>query len=181
MTDEDIAKCFHMPRHKIGVGPDPTHNNVEARNKDYYSDCLQKHIEKLEIVLDEGLELTTVPGKTLGVEFDRATLFEMDTAARADAAQKAIASGMSVDEVRFRFHDLGPTKAGNKVFLQRQQWPLDLLGTDAVPPKAPTPSDDLPDDPTDESDDAEKSIPMSLLTGQAHFIGAKVLSAMSTT
>ena len=24
MTDEDIAKCFHMPRHKVGIGPDPS-------------------------------------------------------------------------------------------------------------------------------------------------------------
>ena len=123
MTDEDIAKCFHMPRHKVGVGPDPSHNNVEARNKDYYSDCLQKHIEKLELCLDEGLGLTDVPGQTLGVEFDRDALFEMDTTAQADAAQKAIGSGMSPDEVRFRFYGLGPVSGGDQPFLQRQNWP----------------------------------------------------------
>ena len=33
MTDEDIAKCFHMPRHKVGIGPDPTYNNIEALNQ----------------------------------------------------------------------------------------------------------------------------------------------------
>lgn len=149
MTDEDIAKCFHMPRHKVGVGPDPSHNNVEARNKDYYSDCLQKPIEKLELCLDEGLELTTVPGRTLGVEFDRDMLFEMDSTAKADAAQKAILSGMSPDEVRFRFYGLGPVSGGSQPFLQRQNWPLTLLGADAktvtADPATPTPDPGVSD------------------------------------
>jgi HK97 family phage portal protein len=149
MTDEDIAKCFHMPRHKVGVGPDPTFNNIEALNKQYYSDCLQKHIEKLEDKLDYGLELTNVTGKVMGVEFDRSALFEMDTTAKADAAQKAITSGMSVDEVRFRYHDLGPVPGGDKPFLQRQNWPLNLLGSDSKPPETtPAPSSIQPPEDT---------------------------------
>jgi HK97 family phage portal protein len=139
MTDEDIAKCFHMPRHKVGIGPDPTYNNIESLNKQYYSDCLQKHIEKLEIKLDEGLELVSVPGRTLGVEMDRAGLFEMDSNAKADAATKAIAAGMTVDEVRVRYHDLGPVPGGDQVYLQKQNWPLALLGSDSKPDEPPAP------------------------------------------
>lgn len=165
MTDEDIAKCFHMPRHKVGIGPDPTYNNIESLNKQYYSDCLQKHIEKFELKMDEGLELTTVPGKSLGVELDRSGLFEMDTNAKADAATKAIASGMTVDEVRFRYHDLGPVPAGNKTFLQRQMWPLDLLGSDSKPPE----SDKTEPNPDPEPLDSEKfsSVLMKHMRDQA--------------
>ena len=139
MTDEDIAKCFHMPRHKVGVGPDPTYNNIEALNKMYYSDCLQKHIEKLESKLDEGLELTTVPGKTLGVEFDRDALFEMDTAAKSEAAAKAIGAGMSPNEARYRYYDLGPVPGGESPYLQEQNWPLRLLSARELPARAPSP------------------------------------------
>lgn len=150
MTDEDIAKCFHMPRHKVGVGPDPTFNNIEALNKQYYSDCLQKHIEKLEDKLDYGLELVNVPGRTLGVELDRSALFEMDTTAKADAATKAITSGMSPNEVRFRYHEVGPVPGGDMPFLQRQNWPLALLGSDSAPPASSEPSQPAPP-PTDDT------------------------------
>jgi HK97 family phage portal protein len=165
MTDEDIAKCFHMPRHKVGIGPDPTYNNIESLNKQYYSDCLQKHIEKLEIKLDEGLELTTVPGRTLGVEMDRSGLFEMDTNAKTDAATKAVASGMTVDEVRARYHDLGPVPGGDQVYLQKQNWPLALLGSDSAP-STPTNEDPPPTTTPTAPDDGAKAFEVAALLFQ---------------
>jgi HK97 family phage portal protein len=158
MSDEDIAKCFNMPRYKVGVGPDPTYNNIEALAKTYYSDCLQYHIEKTELKLDYGLEVVNVPGKTLGIELDRSALFEMDTASKADAATKAIAAGMSPNEVRLRYWDLGPTPGGEKVVMQRQNWPIDLLGDDAVPPTAPPAPEPEPGSEDDMPEDAMKGL-----------------------
>lgn len=147
MTDEDICKCFHMPRHKVGVGPDPTYNNIDALNQQYYSDCLQKLIEKLEIKLDEGLELTNVPGKTLGVQFDIDDLIRMDATAKADAAVKAIGSGMSFNEARFRFWDLGPKVGGESPLAQQQYYSIEALakrdamaGAPATPQIGPEPT-----------------------------------------
>jgi HK97 family phage portal protein len=148
MTDEDIAKCFHMPRHKVGIGPDPTFNNVEALNQQYYADCLQHHIERLEIKLDEGLGLTTVPGRTLGVEFERDDLFQMDTATRVKVAQDALSGGASPNEVRKRWLDLGPVDGGETPFLQEQNWPLQLLADREMPSqRPPTPPAPLPSAP----------------------------------
>jgi HK97 family phage portal protein len=148
MTDEDIARCFHMPRHKVGIGPDPTYNNIEALNQQYYSDCLQKHIEKLEIHLDEGLELTTassVNGRPLGVEFDLDDLLRMDSATRVKTALDAIKAGASVNEVRFRYHDLGPVDGGETPFLQEQNWPIRLLAEREMPSeRPPTPPAPMP-------------------------------------
>lgn len=144
MTDEDICKCFHMPRHKVGVGPDPTYNNIEALNKQYYSDCLQKLIEKFEAKHDEALGLLETPGRTLGIELDRSALFEMDSTARADAAQKAIQAGMSPNEVRFRYYDLGPVPGGDTPFLQEQQWPVRLLADREIADRQPTAPAPLP-------------------------------------
>lgn len=138
MTDEDIAKAFHMPRHKVGIGPDPTYNNIESLNKQYYSDCLQQHIVKLEYALDNGMGLGNVPGKILGIEFDRDALFEMDTQAKSEAAQKAIQSGVTPNEVRSRFWALGPVPGGDQPFLQEQQWPIRLLAERALPTRPPT-------------------------------------------
>lgn len=127
MTDEDICKCFHMPRHKVGVGPDPTYNNIEALNQQYYSDCLQKLIEKLELKLDEGLGLSEMDGKTFGVEFDIDDLIRMDSAAKSDAAVKAVTSGMSFNEARFHFYDLGPVEGGESPLAQQQNYSLAAL------------------------------------------------------
>lgn len=144
MTDEDICKCFHVPRYKVGVGPDPTYNNVAALNQAYYSDCLQKHLEKLEIKLDEGLELVNVPGRTLGVEFDRDALIQMDAAARVDVATKAVGAGASPNEVRARYMDLGPVEGGETPYLQQQYWPIRMLAERELPEPAPTAPAELP-------------------------------------
>lgn len=150
MSDEDIAKCFHMPRHKVGIGPDPTYNNIEALNNGYYTDCLQKHITKLQIKLTSGLELGNVPGRTLAVEFDLDDLLLMDSPSRIKAGADAIGSGgMSPNEARFRYFDLGPVAGGESPYLQQQQWPLKMLANRELPvvaPSAPTPPEPLPGD-----------------------------------
>lgn len=154
MTDEDVAKCYHIPRYKVGIGPDPTYNNIAALNQAYYADCLQKHLEKLEIKLDEGLELTTVPGRTLGVEFERDDLIQMDAQARVDTASKAIGAGASPNEARKRWMDLGPVAGGETPYLQEQNWPLALLAARELPTRAPTEPAPLPEE--EDADEASE-------------------------
>jgi HK97 family phage portal protein len=125
MTDEDIAKCFHMPRYKVGIGPDPTYNNIEALNIGYYSDCLQKHIEKLELVLDEGLELVNVDGRILGVELERDDLAQMDSASLI-ASEKNAENIKTVNESRKRI-GLPKIKGGDTVFKQQQDFSIEAL------------------------------------------------------
>jgi len=161
LTDEDIAKCFHMPRHKVGAGPDPVHAaNMGLLQQQYYSDCLQTHIVKLQRKLTTGLGLDVVPGRTLSVEFDLDELQLMDAMSRIDAGVKAITAGMSPNEARFRFYDLGPVPGGEQPYLQRQNWPLSQLGTDAPAPATPPPDDTsvAPDD-TSVIPDAEPAPP----------------------
>lgn len=156
MTDEDIAKCFHMPRHKVGIGPDPTYNNIAALNQQYYADCLQKHIEKVEILLDEGLGLTVVSEKRLGVEFERDDLFQMDAGARMQAAESAVKAGASPNEVRKRYMDLGPVEGGNQPFLQQQMWPIQVLASRTDLPGGPVGSPSGPAEPAQPDDDLDE-------------------------
>jgi HK97 family phage portal protein len=77
-TAEMICSVYHVPPYKIGVGPLPSYNNVQALNVEYFSQCLQKHIEDIELCLDEGLgigEGVSVNGTTYGTEFDTTTCF----------------------------------------------------------------------------------------------------------
>ncbi len=122
-TAHSICTAFGVPAFKVGVGQAPTYNNVEALNQAYYSDCLQTHLEQIEALLDYGLELP----KPYGTEFDVDDLIIMDGAARVEAASKAVRAGMSPNEARFKYFDLGPVKGGDTPFMQQQDWPLALL------------------------------------------------------
>jgi HK97 family phage portal protein len=123
---EIICSTFHVPPYKIGVGPTPTYNNIQALNVEYYSQCLQILIEAAELCLDEGLGLDTPKeGKTLGTEFDLDGLLRMDSVTQMDVLEKA--SGvMTIDEKRRKL-DLKKTKGGGAVYLQQQNYSLAAL------------------------------------------------------
>jgi phage portal protein BeeE len=103
-------------------------------------------IEALELCLDEGLGLTTVPGKTYGTEFDLDDLLRMDTQTKVKTAGDGIRAGLlSPNEARKKF-DLKPVAGGDTPYLQQQNFSLaaldkrdsqdDPFGA-AAPPPAP--------------------------------------------
>ena len=122
-----------MPLHKIGAGPVPTSNNVEALNQQYYDDCLQIHLESIELCLDEGLGLTNVPGQTMGTEFDLDNLLRMDSATQITSLAEGTGAGIySINEARFK-RNLPPITGGETPYLQQQNWPLDKLAEREAP------------------------------------------------
>lgn len=156
-NDEKICAVHHVPGYKVGVGPLPSYNNVEALGLQYYGDCLQYYFESIELCLTEGLELTTVG---YAVEFDIEELNRMDSVQRMEVSTKGVIGGvLKPDEARAKFN-LRPVKGGNRVYLQQQNWPLELLGSDNKPPEppkpAPAPAPAPPELP--EPKDAEKAI-----------------------
>jgi len=175
-TAEDVCIAFGMPPYKINVGPPPNYNNIEALDLQYYSQCLQSRIEKIELLLDEGLGLApeSINGVRYGTEFDITDLARMDTAGRVDAATKAINAGMSVNEVRARYFDLGPVTAGDDVLMQHQNWPIWQLaakdreiGPAAAAQPAPQPE---PDEPTDDEPEDK-----ALSVGDAFYVVGKAI------
>jgi HK97 family phage portal protein len=135
--DEKICAVHHVPPYKVGVGPLPSYNNVEALSQNYYGDCLQYYFESIELCLTEGLEQREAGYETV---FDIEALNRMDSVQRMDVATKGVSGGIfTPDDGRARFNK-GPVPGGNKVYLQKQNWPLEMLGADNVPPPAPTPA-----------------------------------------
>jgi phage portal protein BeeE len=123
MTGEMIAACFHVPGYKIGVGQMPTVNNTAVLNQQYYDQCLQYLIEKLELRLNHGLEL--INDDT--VEFDLSGLLRMDPQTRYAAHQAAINGGWKKpDEARME-ENLPPVPGGDQVYMQRQNSSLEAL------------------------------------------------------
>ena len=159
---ETVCSVFGVPAYKAGVGTAPAYNNVEALNQQYYSDCLQIHIESVELCLDEGLELKA----PYGTEFDIDDLLRMDTATQIEALTKATTGGlMKPDEGRKKL-GLKPTAGGDAVYLQEQNYSLAALakrdaqadpwahGETPVPVSTPEPAND---------DEAQARATMALL------------------
>lgn len=119
---EVVCSTYHVPPYKIGIGQMPTYNNIQALNVEYYSQCLQKLIEDIELCLDEGL----ATGEALGTEFDLDGLLRMDAATQIDVLEKA-KSVMTLDERRRKL-DLKPMKTGGAtVYLQQQDHSIEAI------------------------------------------------------
>jgi HK97 family phage portal protein len=155
-TAETVCSCFHVPPYMIGVGASPTYNNIEALNQQYYTQCLQSLIESIELCLDEGLGLVTVPDRTYGTEFDLDDLLRMDTATKVKSAGEAIKAGfLAPNEARAKF-DYKSVAGGDTPYLQQQNFSLAALSKrdqsddpfKTSQPPAPAPSQ--PEEPNGE-------------------------------
>lgn len=142
-----VCSSFGVPPHMVQVGDPPNYNNIETLNQSYYSQTLQKHFEAIELLLDEGLGLTDVGGKTYGTWFDLDDLLRMEDSKLIDAEAKAVGAGIKApDEARVRLN-LGPAKGGGggSPYLQQQNYSLAALAkrdaqADPFAPNTPPPA-----------------------------------------
>jgi HK97 family phage portal protein len=158
---EAICAVFGVPPYKLGLGPMPTSNNVEALDQQYYSQCLQIYIESIELALDEGLELPT----PYGTEFELDDLLRMDTATQIKALADAVGAGvMSPNEARLRLN-LGPVKGGKSPYLQQQNFSLAALDKrdqdDPFAKPAPAPAAEIAP-PVNQNENAPKRFALAL-------------------
>lgn len=142
-TAEMVCSVFHVPPYKIGVGAQPTFNNIQSLNVEYYSQCLQIHIESIEEALDEGLGIGWADG--IGTEFDLDNLLRMDAAMQMDVIDKS-KNVLTLDERRAKL-DKGRITGGDTVYMQEQDHSIEAIAArDALlieqsenPPALPTP------------------------------------------
>lgn len=142
-TAEVVCSTYHVPPYKIGVGQQPTYNNVQALNVEYYSQCLQHHLESIELCLDEGLgigEGVAVNGTVYGTEFDIDNLLRMDAATQMDVLEKSKGK-LTVNEQRASL-SRPPVEGGETVYLQEQDHSLAWLAMrDSQPIEPPAPAE----------------------------------------
>lgn len=142
-TSEMVCQAFRVPPFKIGVGPQPSYNNAQIYDLQYYAQCLQEKIEKIEELLDNGLELP----KPFGTEFDLDDLLRMDTATLIKSEKEA-AGIKKVNESRKRLN-LSPIEGGDTVYIQQQNYSIEALNRRDQQPAPSTPVPTTPTAPTD--------------------------------
>jgi HK97 family phage portal protein len=152
-TDEKIAACFHVPAYKVGVGPMPAINNTGTLAQEYYNECLRPPIEEYELCMTEGLGLD-VPkeGKKMSVELDLTGLFRMDYKNQVDTLGAGVEKKiLTLNDARLQLN-LPPLTGGDTVYMQQQDYPLDVIKDNILPVVSQAPA--LPADPV-EPDPAE--------------------------
>lgn len=152
-ASEAICSAYKIPRFKVGVGPDPSFNNGEMIDRQYFGQCLQELIEGIEVLLDEGLGIGPQFGNRYGVEFDLSDLLRMDTATLSNTLAVQVGAGLTTHNEGRKQLNQKPVEGGDTPYLQQQYWPLDQLATrdipaiPAGPPRPPEEEDDaVPED-----------------------------------
>jgi HK97 family phage portal protein len=134
MSGLDVCTTFHVPPFKIGIGQMPSFENIEALNQQYYSECLQSPIEKMEQLLEEGLAIDQVSGKDLDIVLDINRLLRMDQKTQMATLGIGTKTGIvAPDEARANLN-LPPVPGGKYPYLQQQNFSLEALAKrDALP------------------------------------------------
>jgi HK97 family phage portal protein len=125
-----ICGCYGVPPYMAAVGEAPLNNNVQSLVEQYYSQCLQIHIESIELCLDEGLGIglgAPKEGVTYGTEFDLDDLLRMDSATQVKTLAEGVKGGIyKPNEARLRVN-MPPVTGGDAVYLQQQNFSLEAL------------------------------------------------------
>jgi HK97 family phage portal protein len=165
LSDERVCSAFHVPGFMVGVGALPSYDNVQALWQQYYNQCLQKHFEGIEAVLDEGLGIA---GTDLRTEFCLDDLLRMDSKTLAEVEGLKVQRGIaSPNEARSKFN-LPEAEGGDSPMVQQQNYSLAALAKrDAsadpfgkTPAAAPAPAPVPPEDGEDpaSAEDVERAV-----------------------
>lgn len=127
LSAEMVCTVHHVPAFKVGVAPLPANQSSELANQIYYDDCLQKLIEAIEALLNDGLGLDNVDGRELRAQFDVEGLLRMDSGTKITRMAEGVKGGLfKPNEGRAKF-GLGPVDGGDSVYLQQQNFSLEAL------------------------------------------------------
>lgn len=146
MTAKVVCSVFHVPAYKAGIGDLPSHDNIEALEQQYYSQCLQTLIESIELLLDEAFELEG----DLGTEFDVNALLRMDSERRIKSLGEGVKNTILTPNEARRSENLPPVTGGDELYLQQQNFSLGALARR-----------DASDDPFGKSNSSQQSQPAS--------------------
>lgn len=149
LSAAQVCTAFHVPGFMVGVGALPSFDNVEALWQQYYAQCLQKLIESIEALLDEGLGLEAAG---YCVEFDLDDLLRMDAKSLATVEGEKVKNGISAPNEARRKFNLAPKPGGDAVYLQQQNYSIEALAKrdQSEDPfgTAPAPAPAAPAEPT---------------------------------
>jgi HK97 family phage portal protein len=166
-TAQQVCSAYGVPPYLVDIGEAPPYANWEMMQLKYHSQCIQSLTTTFEDKLDDGLGLLEkIDGKQYGTSFDIDDLIWLDNTTRVNAAKTALTGGMTPDEARSKFFDLGPIEGGDTVYMQQQMWPLKQLAERDIPVPTNTPGQG----PAPVSDQADTMSEMEMAAAAADLL-----------
>lgn len=180
-SSEVVCATFHVPLYKLGIGPVPTSNNVEALTVEYYSQALQPLFNDFEICVSQGLDLA----EGSRISFDLNALFKMDSTTQMKFLTDGLKGIFATNEARKRLN-MRPVEGGDDVMSQQQNFSLAALAErdrnnpfvkNGAQNTAPTPTsnneNDNEDDDGEDNDAAQKILIALVAKGIQDAINAR--------
>ena len=159
LSAEIVCSVFHVPRYKV-IGEMPSFNNVEAFEQQYYSQCLQVLIESIELCLDDGLNMK----EKEGFECDLEGLLRMDSKTQMETLTMGIKGSVYAPNEGRKKYNLKPLDGGNTIWLQQQNWPMEILAQRRKPPEeSDTGGTVVADTPAAAPDEEKQLMSMALM------------------
>lgn len=126
-----VCSTFGVPPFKVQLGTLPAGMKVSDINLLYYTDCLQSHIEQMEVCLDEGLGL----GQQYETNLDVDGLMRMDAGLQMEILTGYAKGGILAPNEARKTINRKPLTGGNSVYLQQQNFSMEALAArDAAGP-----------------------------------------------
>jgi len=169
LSVKEIASVFRVPLFFLGEDTTMKFSSVDDLQRWFTRSTLGFYLEHFENALDKFFE---IPAKE-NIRFDlESGMMRADLKSRMEALSKGVIGAiLTPDEARAK-ENLPPVPGGNQVFLQRQNWPISMLGEDADNGSGDPGSNPSDEDSSDEED--EKSIAII-----SEYLKEKTLEAMS--
>ena len=128
LSVENIAQVYRIPMFMLGDMSKATFSNVESLQKAFIASALGFYLKHIENVLEKSWDMDV--NQMMEFDLERG-LLRPDLEQRMSAYSKGVLGGIyTPNEPRAR-ENLPPVEGGDQIFLQRQNWPIDLLGADA--------------------------------------------------
>src|SRR5690625_966843 len=156
-SDQQICQPFGIPPFIVGVGGLPAGLKVDDMANIYYRFALQTHVEAMETLLTQGLQVRA-PST---VQLDTYALLRMDTQKRATVFGGLTGSGIATPNEARKEFNLAPLEGGDTVYMQQQDIPLSVAAQQTLPDatSTPAPADNSDAPPVeDEEDEQERAL-----------------------
>ena len=119
---EDVSRAFHYPIYKLDSSKLPPYsgNNIQTLQMQYLSDCLQKHVEAIEELLNIAFNMPN----GLEIELNTDILLRMDTQTLYNTITEGIKGQWLAPNEGRKKVNLAPVKGGEYPRAQVQYVPL---------------------------------------------------------
>ena len=169
LSVKEIASVFRVPLLFLGEDITMKFNSVDDLQRWFTRSTLGFYLEHFENALDKFFEIPA----TENLRFDlESGMMRADLKSRMEALKIGVTGAVYTPNEARGKENLKPLPGGDKAFLQQQNWPLEMLGTD--PGGNNTPSPEPADDDDDQDEEDEKTINMMSV-----YLKEKTLEAMS--